>query len=198
MSVPELELADWRDTVASLYLSDVDLTGFRLLRDQLFATHPQSPIPEDERARFPGLRYYPPSAGAVAEVELQPADGNIQIDTGGEDGVVHYRRIGICTTPWGPLTLWWLQAYGGGLFLPVRDGTCGTSTYGGGRYLTDTVKGTFGRGLADLGGGRLSLDMNYLYNPSCAYDSRWACPLAPEENRVAAPIEAGEQAYVHP
>jgi uncharacterized protein len=197
VSVPELELADWRDTVASLYLSDVDLAGFRLLRDQLFATHPQSPVPADERVRFHGLRYYPPSADAVAEVELEPAEGEIKIDTGGEDGIVTYRRVGICATPWGRLTLWWLHAYGGGLFLPVRDATSGTSTYGGGRYLTDTVKGTFGRGLVDLGARRLRLDMNYLYNPSCAYDTRWACPLAPDENRLAVPVEAGEQTYVH-
>jgi len=197
MSVPELELADWRDTVASLYLSDVDLAGFRLLRDQLFATHPQSPVSADERSRFPGLRYYPPNPDAVAEVGLRPASGEIQIETGGEDGVITYRRVGVCTTPWGELTLWWLHAYGGGLFLPVRDGTSGVSTYGGGRYLTDTVKGTFGRGLVDLGGRKLRLDMNYLYNPSCAYDARWACPLAPEENRVSTPIEAGEQIYLH-
>jgi uncharacterized protein len=193
--VPELELADWRDTVASLYLSDVDLAGFRLLRDQLFATHPQSPIPADERARFHGLRYFPPNGDAVAEIELEPADGEVQIDTGGDDGVLTYRRAGTCATPWGPLTLWWLRAYGGGLFLPIRDATSGASTYGGGRYLTDTVKGTFGRGLVHLGGRRLRLDMNYLYNPSCAYDVRWACPLAPEENRLAVPVEAGEQAY---
>ena len=197
MSVPELELADWRDTVASLYLSDVDLAGFRLLRDQLFATHSQSPIPAEERGRFGGLRYYPPSPDGVAEVDLQLADGEIRIDTGGEDGVITYRRVGVCATPWGPLSMWWLRAYGGGLFLPVRDATSGISTYGGGRYLTDTIKGTFGRGLVDLGGGRLRLDMNYLYNPSCAYDSRWACPLAPEENTVTEPIEAGEQTYVH-
>jgi uncharacterized protein (DUF1684 family) len=103
VTVPELELADWRDTVASLYLSDVDLAGFRLLRDQLFATHPQSPIPADERGGFHGLRYYPPNAGAVAEVELERAEGEIQIDTGGEDGVVTYRR-GHLRTPRGPLT----------------------------------------------------------------------------------------------
>jgi uncharacterized protein len=191
----ELELADWRDTVAALYLSDADLADFRAGRDRLFATHPQSPIPAAERKRFDGLRYFPPDAAAAVEVELQPADGEITIDTGGPDGALSYRRVGICRTPWGPLSLWWLETYGGGLFLPVRDGTSGRQTYGGGRYLTDTAKGTFGRGLVDLGGGRLRLDMNYLYNPSCAYDHRWACPLAPADNRVTSAIEAGELAY---
>lgn len=194
--IAELELADWRDTVASLYLSDLGIEAFRAARDQLFAVHPQSPIAD--RAGFAGLRYFPANPAAVAEVDLRPASGEIRIDTGGEDGVLRYRRVGTCTTPWGELTLWWLAAYGGGLFLPVRDGTSGTgpaASYGGGRYLTDTVKGTFGRGLVDLGDRRLRMDMNYLYNPSCAYDDRWACPLAPEENRVTARIEAGELAY---
>jgi uncharacterized protein (DUF1684 family) len=87
------------------------------------------------------------------------------------------------------LALYWLEAYGGGVFLPFRDETSGTETYGAGRYLLDTVKG------ADLGeeGGRLVLDFNLAYNPSCAYDPRWACPLAPPENRLTIPIRAGER-----
>ena len=98
-------------------------------------------------------------------------------------------------TPYGELSLWWIDAYGGGLFLPVRDGTCGPDSYGGGRYLTDTVKGTHGRGVVPLGPDRVRLDFNYLYNPSCAYDDQWLCPLAPPENRVDAPIRAGELKY---
>ncbi|HEY7273068.1 MAG TPA: DUF1684 domain-containing protein [Actinoplanes sp.] len=188
-----LDLADYRAATARMYLADTDLAGFRGCRDELFGTHPQSPIAD--RAGFHGLRYFAPDPGAVAEVDLRPADGEIDIDTGGDDGVVHYTRAGILDTPWGELSLWWIAAYGGGLFLPVRDGTCGTEAYGGGRYLTDTVKGTHGRGVQLLGGDRVRLDMNYLYNPSCAYDDRWLCPLAPPENRVPARIAAGEQAY---
>ncbi len=77
---------------------------------------------------------------------------------------------------------------------------CGASpaTYGGGRYLTDIVKGTFGRGLTLLGDDRVRLDVDCVYNPSCAHESRWACPLAPAENRLEAPIEAGEQVYPYP
>ena len=193
--VDDLDLVDWRERVARLYLSDVDLVGFRAARDELFRTHPQSAIPADRRDSFDGLRYFPPNDAAVAEVEVRPASGGMDIDTGGADGVVHYRRVGVADTPWGPLTLWWIEAYGGGLFLPFRDGTCGHESYGGGRYLTDTVKGTFGRGVELLGADRVRLDFNYAYNPSCAYDDRWACPLAPEEDRVAARIEAGEQTY---
>jgi uncharacterized protein len=193
--VDDLDLADWRERVARMYLSDVDLLGFRAARDELFRTHPQSAIPPDQRDSFTGLRYFPPNPACVAEVEVRAATGGMDIDTGGGDGVVHYRRVGVADTPWGPLTLWWIEAYGGGLFLPFRDGTCGHESYGGGRYLTDTVKGTFGRGVEVLSGSRVRLDFNYAYNPSCAYDDRWACPLAPEEDRVAARIEAGEQTY---
>lgn len=197
LRVADLDLADWRERVARLYLSDADLAGFRSGRDALFSDHPQSPIPADERPGFTGLRYFPPNPDAVVDAPLRPASGEMEIDTGGADGVVRYRRVAIAGTPWGPLTLWWIEAYGGGLFLPFRDGTCGTESYGGGRYLTDTVKGTFGRGVIVLPGGRVRLDFNYAYNPSCAYSAAWLCPLAPEENRLAAPIRAGELTY-HP
>src|SRR5262249_38678890 len=139
--------------------------------------------------------YYPPRADAVVEASLQPATGTLEIDTGGPDGVVHYRRAALADTAFGPLTLFWIEAYGGGLFLPVRDATCGQGSYGGGRYLTDTVKGTFGRGLVVLAPDRVRLDFNYLYNPSCAYDDQWACPLAPRENWLPERIEAGERDF---
>jgi uncharacterized protein (DUF1684 family) len=190
-----IELTDYREAVARLYLSTVGLTEFRAQRDDLFAGHPQSPIPADERAGFSGLRYFPPSEDAVIEVPLREVPGRLDIDTGGPDGVIRYDRVGVLTTPWGPLSLWWIAAYGGGLFLPLRDGTSGRETYGGGRYLTDTAKGTYGRGLQLLGAGRVRLDLNYLYNPSCAYNSRWACPLAPRENWLDHPVRAGELTY---
>jgi uncharacterized protein (DUF1684 family) len=190
-----LDLTDYRAAVARMYLGSSGLVDFRAQRDKLFATHPQSPIPVSARPSFTGLRYFPPDDSAVVETVLEPAEGEIDIDTGGPDGVVHYRRVGTLSTPYGSLSLWWISAYGGGLFLPVRDGTCGSTTYGGGRYLTDTVKGTHGRGLEVLGGDRVRLDFNYLYNPSCAYDDAWLCPLPPPENRVSAPISAGELTY---
>jgi uncharacterized protein len=193
--VDDLDLADWREQVARMYLSDLDLAGFRAARDLLFAGHPQSPVPVDQRPAFSGLRYFPENPAAVVDVPLRPASGTLEIDTGGPDGVLRYRRVAHAETPWGPLTLWWIEAYGGGLFLPFRDGTCGTRTYGAGRYLTDTVKGTYGRGVSVLPGGRARLDFNYAYNPSCAYSPDWLCPLAPPENRLTAPIEAGELTY---
>ena len=190
-----LELTDYRETVARMYLADTGLEQFRAERDKLFATHPQSAIAEEERATFDGLRYFAPNDDAIVEAELRPSPGEIDIDTGGPDGIVHYTRAGILETPLGELSLWWIAAYGGGLFLPVRDATCGRGAYGGGRYLTDTVKGTHGRGLQALSRTRVRLDFNYLYNPSCAYNDAYQCPLAPPENTVTAAIEAGELTY---
>jgi uncharacterized protein len=188
-----LELADYRARTAALYLSDVDIDAFREAKDRLFADHPQSPIPPEERPSFGGLGYFAVDLAYAVRVPIRAASGELTVDTGGPDGVVRYERVGILATPWGELTLWWIAAYGGGLFLPFRDGTAGQETYGGGRYLTDTVKGTHGRGLELLPDGAVRLDFNYAYNPSCAYDPRWACPLAPHENRVTAGIPVGER-----
>jgi uncharacterized protein (DUF1684 family) len=89
------------------------------------------------------------------------------------------------------LSVFWMTGYAGGLFVPFRDATSGSDTYGAGRYLLDTLKG------ADHGGnprdGTLILDFNMAFHPSCAYDPRWSCPLAPPENRLAVPITAGER-----
>ncbi len=110
----------------------------------------------------------------------------------GSDGTTTLRRIGYIRLPPpldATLDVWWLCHYAGGLFIPVRDGSAGDTSYGGGRYLLDTAKG------ADLGGseGKLVVDLNFLYHPSCRYSSEWQCPLAPVGNVVAAAINAGER-----
>jgi uncharacterized protein (DUF1684 family) len=105
----------------------------------------------------------------------------------GTDGVVPFTRLGRVELPEiGAIDLWWLGSYGGGVFMPVRDPD--PATYGGGRYVLDTVKG------ADLGGDAdaLVVDLNFAYQPSCAYDEAWACPLAGPTNTVSAPIPVGE------
>ena len=90
-----------------------------------------------------------------------------------------------------PLSVFWMAGYAGGIFIPFRDATNGSETYGAGRYLVDAAKS------ADLGGdpaaGTLLLDFNFAIQPSCAFDTRWACPLAPPENRLDRPIRAGER-----
>src|SRR5262249_22055771 len=98
-------LADYRERVARMYLADTDLAAFRAAGDELFATHPQSAIPPADRAGFTGLRYFPESDETRATVAMRPGDGSeLSIDSGGEDGVLRYRRVGILETPWGELT----------------------------------------------------------------------------------------------
>lgn len=197
-----LTLLDWRRQVAALY-ADARAAGgdpaaaarFRAARDRLFAEHPQSPLGA-ARADFTGLRWYPydPAYRIVAPVE--PAPPAWREAPAGADGVVRLERFGrvrfvLAGLP-ATLDLYWVAGYGGGVFLPFRDATNGSETYGGGRYLLDTIKG------ADLGseGDALVLDFNYAYNPSCCYDDRWVCPLAPPENTLAQAVRAGERAFV--
>jgi uncharacterized protein len=163
---------------------------WRAGRDDLFANHPESPVPAGRRDEFTGLAYAPYDPALRFEVPVEPVDepARMEVDTG-TDGRVPFERAGRVTLPGvGTLDVWWLAVYGGGLFVPMRDATAGTTTYGGGRYLIDTVKG------ADLGGsaGRLIVDLNFAYHPSCAYDPAWACPLAPPGNVVPVPVDAGE------
>ena len=198
-----LTLADWRRTVAQHYARVRDTTvmdpaaaaaSFRAARDALFASHPDSPIPPGRRGGWRGASWYPydpawrllarfePAATvSVLEIPLA-ADG---VARAGRVGTLHFRYAGGDST----LGLYWFHGYGGGLWLPFADATSGTTTYGGGRYLIDTIKG------ADLGGSteRFVLDFNFAYNPSCAYDDRWSCPLAPPENRLPFAVEAGER-----
>jgi uncharacterized protein len=168
----------------------------------LFRTHPQSPIGAKARAGFRGLRYFDPDPALELRCRIEPMEPGdpLEIDTGGEDGVITYRRAGQlrfriagqeCR-----LTVFSLVGYAGGLFLPFRDRTSGTETYGGGRYLFDTVKNTDALALEIRAGSpEVVIDFNFAYNPSCAYDPRWACPLALRENWLPVPIRAGERTY---
>jgi uncharacterized protein (DUF1684 family) len=192
-----LTLLDWRRKVAGLYAGaraarDPE-AGWRTWRDgreELLATHPDSPLDAAARRIFSGLPFAPYDAALRFEVTVEPAPPQrLELPTA-DDGVVPLDRLGTVELDGlGRLDVWWLGGYGGGVFLPLRDGSAGRTTYGGGRYLLDTVKG------ADLGGdgGRLVVDLNFAYHPSCTYDPRWSCPLAPEGNRIPASVDAGEQ-----
>jgi uncharacterized protein len=199
-----LDLVDWRRRVGDLYrLPGPDaLANFRRGKDDLFRTHPQSPI--EDREQFGGLDYFPgdPSYRVSASFEPAAEPGELAIDTGGEDGAIRYRRAGhlrftLAGTECRILVLS-LVAYAGGLFMPFKDSTSRSETYGGGRYLFDTVKNTDGLALeVEVGSSQVVIDFNYAYNPSCAYSARWACPLAPPENVLPIPIRAGEKTYLH-
>ena len=194
-----LTLLDWRRQVRDLYgqvRADPDPASAHRLwsaaRDRLFATHPDTPLLPEDRESFTGLNDAPYDPELRFQVELDPdvEPHRVEVPTA-TDGVVPFERIGVLHLPGlGDLDVWWLDSYGGGLFVPVKDATAGRETYGGGRYLLDTVKG------ADLGGDvladRLVVDLNFAYNPSCAYDPAWVCPLAQPGNTLAVPVRAGE------
>ena len=194
-----LELLDWRRQVAELFAQlrqrpadAATLAWFRSQKDRMFKEHPQSPIPESDRPNFSGLSYWPfdPTLRVVAqftEKELEPPHA--------PPSEIAFRRIGQLEFKLNDqaLTLgaFWIEGYAGGLFVPFKDATSGHETYGGGRYLLDTIKS------ADLGSdaatGTVVLDFNYAYHPSCTYDPQWVCPLAPPDSRLAIPVRAGER-----
>jgi uncharacterized protein (DUF1684 family) len=198
--VDELELLDWKRRVFALYAEvrasrnqEGAWRRWRVERDALFRSHPQSPLPVAERGGFSGIGYfdYDPSFRVLGEVARGDDEARDVGASGGE--TVRFRRFGrvrfeLDGQPL-ELALYWLEGYGGGIFLPFTDATSGKETYGAGRYLLDTVKG------ADLGevDGRLVLDFNFAYNPSCAYDPSWVCPLSPPENRLTLEVLAGER-----
>ena len=194
-----LALLDWKRRVFDLYAAVRALPpepGWELwrdTRDELFRRHPQSPLPADRRGSFEGLEYWPydPRARVAAELEDVEAPPE-EVETSGHEQIL-FRPFARASFELGgerlSLEVVWLEAYGGGAFLCFRDATSGRKSYGGGRYLLDTVKG------ADLGeeNGGLVLDFNFAYNPSCSYDPGWVCPLAPPANRLAVAVEAGER-----
>jgi uncharacterized protein len=195
-----LDLLDWKRRMFALY-SEVRSSSdpqrawhkWRETRDEMFRTHPQSPIPAKDRSGFQGLELFPYDAAYRVEAKLLDAEPqHYDIPTSGDSTMSFTRfahaRFELQDMPL-ELEIYWLDAYGGGVFLPFRDTTSGNTTYGAGRYLLDTVKG------ADLGskGDGLILDFNFAYNPSCSYDARWVCPLSPPANRLDIAIEAGEK-----
>ena len=203
-----LTLADWRRRIAELYVevramarSDPEIAHahWRAARERLFREHPQSPVPAASRAGFRASHYpYDPSLRLSVELQAAPPPDPglppLSLPNSGADTLA-FRRVGVVDLPLpaGPrrLAVYWLSGYAGGLFVPFRDATNGSSTYGAGRYLLDAAKSH------DLGAdettGALILDCNFATQPSCALDPKWACPLAPPENRLDVAIEAGER-----
>lgn len=197
-----LSTAQWRREVFALYadVRDAAASGspalahahWRTGRDRLFAGHAASPLPPSSRENFTGLTVaaYNPDFRFEADIDDDGAGQLMEVPTG-TDGVVPFERLGsVVLDGVGRLALWRLKSYGGGLFLPLRDGSSGVEggSYGGGRYVLDTVKG------AHLGerDGRLIVDLNFAYNPSCAYDEAWACPLPGPDNRLEVSLPVGE------
>ena len=195
-----LDLLDWKRRIFSLYEEiraqanpEAAWNLWRETREELYRTHPQSPLPPNRRDEYRDAFYpYDPAHRVEAEVvDVAPRPSHIAASTG---GTFAFTRIGVARFTLAgrdlELELDWNEGYGGGVLLAVADETSGRETYGGGRYVLDTVKG------ADLGSAdsRLVVDFNFAYNPSCAFDSRWSCPLAPPANRLPLRLEVGERA----
>ena len=175
-----------------------ELDDFRAEKDDFFREHPNSPLTPDQRASFTGLDYFAedPSLLVHARLETDGVDTDeaveMQTTTG---GVQTYRRAGsvgfeVDGEP-ARVTLY-ASPDMHGLFLPFRDRTSGTETYGAGRYLEVEPPGP---------DGTVEIDFNLAYNPSCAYNPMWACPIPPGENWLTVPIRAGERSFpdaVHP
>jgi uncharacterized protein (DUF1684 family) len=196
------DLWDWRRRIADLYHAvrhaEDAAAAWRLWADtraRMFRDHPQSPIEPADRAGFAGPATFPYDPALRLPVTLVAAAPERLTLPAGADGdtAMHAfaRTEGLRETLGGELTLYWIEGYGGGVLLPFADATSGAETYGGGRYLLDTIKG------ADLGGvgpdGTLTLDFNFAYFPSCAYSDRYVCPLAPAGNRLPGAARAGER-----
>ncbi|GHO46810.1 DUF1684 domain-containing protein [Ktedonospora formicarum] len=206
-----LELYDYRQQVFALYRerdhailagkdSEAIWKRFCMRRDTLFAQHSQSALTEEQRRTFTALPYFPynPALRFAVEIEtnVEPQRQSTAMNSTesmemATVGRVHFTVEGEEAS----LDLYWLDVYGGGLFLPFRDTTCPQEAYGGGRYLFDTVKGSTPIPAGEDGKNTIILDFNYAYNPSCAYNDAWVCPLAPMENRLTVPIRAGELKY---
>ena len=209
-----LDLYDYRSRVGAMYRARAQsiLAGeeavtvwerFHQAKDDLFAHHPQSALDEEQRRNFQGLHYFPYNptmcVTAVVDTNVEPTQLTVPMDadesmTMTTAGHLHFSVENQPVV----LSFYWLNIYGGGLFLPFRDTTSPAQSYGGGRYLFDTIKGSdFLPVPGSSGLERIVLDFNYAYNPSCAYNDRWVCPLAPLENRLNVPIRAGEMNFKH-
>jgi uncharacterized protein len=198
--IAELDLLAYRREVSAIY-AEVRRRGagedtwrwWTAARDTLFAEHPASPFVAGG-VDFAGLAYhaYDPALH-LGELEPEPAEPyELTIGHSG-GGVTPARRFATLDLEvagvHGRVSVFWLDVYGGGVFVPLRDATNGDTTYGGGRYALDTAKA------ADLGGsdGRLTIDLNFAFHPSCVHDPRWSCPLAPPDERLEAPVVGGER-----
>ena len=170
-----------------------ELIGFRADKDAFFRDHPSSPLTDEQRAAFPGLAYFDEDPAFVVRAPLE-AEGvdtrepiQMQTTTGGTQT---YRRAGVARFEVdgeaARVTLFASEGMGDALFLPFRDATSGRETYGAGRYLEVEPPGP---------DGTVQIDFNLAYNPYCAYNPEWSCPIPPGENWLAVAIRAGERSF---
>jgi uncharacterized protein (DUF1684 family) len=163
------------------------LSEFRREKDQFFALDPQSPLTPDQKRAFQGLNYFPENAELRMEVQGEPFPQKdiiqMQTSTGGVQQYTRYGQLKFMVE--GQVANLTIYASPDGFFLPFADSLAGTETYGAGRYLEPEY----------LGDDRFLIDFNLAYNPYCAYNDQWTCPITPPENRLIVPIRAGEKLF---
>ena len=164
-----------------------ELTAFREEKDEFFGHHPQSPLTPEQRRDFKGLEYFPENDALRLEVKVDPFTDQqpmqMQTSTGGVQTYVRYGRFQF-QVDGQPAELTIYQSENG-FFLPFVDSLAGTETYPAGRYLEPEP----------LPGDHFLVDFNIAYNPYCAYNEMWSCPITPAENRLKVPVRAGEKLF---
>jgi len=163
------------------------LQEFRMRKDEFFAHDPQSPLTAQQKHEFKGLKYFPeaPEWNLEVQVERFPVAEKIDMQTSTGD-IQTYQRYGkfrfTAAGQEGELTIY---VDDNGFFMPFVDSLAGKETYPAGRYLEPQPSGN----------DRFRVDFNLAYNPYCAYNERWSCPLTPAENRLKLPVRAGEKMF---
>lgn len=165
------------------------LSDFRKAKDDFFKTDHQSPLDHAQQKAFAGLNYYPENPDLRFDLSLEKVEKPEQItmatSTGDEQEYYHVGQIRFTVKGQTAMLQVYVSVEGGDYFIPFVDATAPAETYGAGRYLEPE----------DLGGGRLHVDFNLAYNPYCAYNDRWSCPIPPRANRLAVRIDAGEKKF---
>jgi hypothetical protein len=163
------------------------LKQFRAQKDAFFEGDHHSPLTVEQKHNFNGLHYFDDNPALRVEVNLERFDptDHVQIQTN-TGAVQTYERYGhfrfMVDGEEAELTVFRNEH---GYFLPFADSLAGEETYGAGRYLEPE----------DVGEARLLVDFNLAYNPYCAYNEKWSCPITPAENRIRLPIRAGEKNF---
>jgi uncharacterized protein (DUF1684 family) len=177
------------DTERSLF--EQSLIEDRLMKDEEFKADPNSPIPEHIRPHFKGLFYFEPDSSYQVTARLLPTDTTLYMRRNAKDSTRLYKAYRLEFLWKGKkhyLTAYWSDSTRESLFIPFRDSTSGNLTYGGGRFLDIPFRPADHK-------GTLVIDFNRCYNPYCAYNPEYACPLPPEENRLSFAVKAGEKAF---
>ena len=164
-----------------------ELDNFRAEKNGFFERHPQSPLIAEQKQDFKGLNYFPENDALRLNVQVELLNDSkpmmMQTSTG---GVQEYLRFGKFKFQVDgqevELTIYQADY---GFFLPFVDSLAGKETYPAGRYLEPEA----------LPGNHFLVDFNIAYNPYCAYNDAWSCPITPAENRLKVPILAGEKLF---